>query len=118
MHLIGAPGFGKHQEDYIEDGLVFCMGGPGILMSRGLLKKIRPTLHTCFDKLLTQHEDLEIGRCIWRLTGRGCTKATDIERVGSAKNFGEFLKGFLLYWIATKSVCHIETLSIIECIDL
>jgi len=27
--LIGAPGFGKHSEDYIEKGMVFCMGGPG-----------------------------------------------------------------------------------------
>ena len=68
VHFIGAPGFGKHAEDFVEEGFIFCMGGPGILLSRGALRKIKDKIHTCFDKLLTEHEDLELGRCIWRIT--------------------------------------------------
>ena len=34
----------------------------------------------CFDKLLTDHEDIELGRCVWRLTGMPCTKASDADR--------------------------------------
>ena len=45
--LIGAPGFGKHEEDFIEEGFAFCMGGPGVLMSKGLLDKIRGRLNLC-----------------------------------------------------------------------
>ena len=56
------------------------MGGPGILLSRGALKLIKANIHTCYDKLLTEHEDLEVGRCIWRITGKSCTSAADIER--------------------------------------
>ena len=58
----------------------FCMGGPGILLSRGALKLIKAKIDTCFDKLLTEHEDLELGRCIWRITGKSCTSAADVER--------------------------------------
>ena len=34
----------------------------------------------CFDKLLTDHEDIELGRCVWRITGMPCTKASDADR--------------------------------------
>jgi len=63
----------------MEDGLVFCMGGPGIIFSRGLLRQLKGRVSECTDKLLTNHEDLEIGRCVWRLTGIGCTRAEDID---------------------------------------
>ena len=46
-YLIGAPGFGKHEEDFIEEGFAFCMGGPGVLMSKGLLDKLRGRINEC-----------------------------------------------------------------------
>ena len=56
------------------------MGGPGIIFSRGLLKELKGKLGECQDKLMTNHEDLELGRCIWHLTGIGCTRAEDIDQ--------------------------------------
>ena len=82
------------------------MGGPGVIFSKGLLKQLKPKLRIvfinftvhfgqkvlcnfidlktgeseCFDKLLTDHEDIELGRCVWRLTGMPCTKASDADR--------------------------------------
>ena len=32
---VGSPGFGRDNDDFVEDNMVYCMGGPGI----GLLKK-------------------------------------------------------------------------------
>ena len=62
-------GFGKHKEDYIEEGMVFCMGGPGFILSRGMMKILKGKINSCADRILTEHEDIEIGRCIWHLTG-------------------------------------------------
>ena len=41
-------GFGKHEEDFIESGFAFCMGGPGIIFSKGLLQQIKPKLRIVF----------------------------------------------------------------------
>ena len=41
-------GFGKHEEDFIESGFAFCMGGPGIIFSKGLLQQIKPNLRIVF----------------------------------------------------------------------
>ena len=40
------------------------MGGPGIVMSRELLRNLSPHLPSCLKRLYTEHEDLELGRCI------------------------------------------------------
>ena len=40
------------------------MGGPGIVMSRELLRSLSPHLPSCLKRLYTEHEDLELGRCI------------------------------------------------------
>jgi chondroitin sulfate synthase len=61
---IGSPGFGKDEGDYVEEEMTYCMGGPGIVMSRELLRNLSPHLPSCLKKLYTEHEDLELGRCI------------------------------------------------------
>lgn len=42
-------GFGKHEEDFIESGFAFCMGGPGVVFSKGLLKQLKPKLRIVFN---------------------------------------------------------------------
>ena len=27
---IGSPGFGRDNDDFVEDNMVYCMGGPGV----------------------------------------------------------------------------------------
>ena len=41
---VGSPGFGKHNEDFIEDNMVYCMGGPGIVLSKETLASLSPKL--------------------------------------------------------------------------
>ena len=50
-YLIGAPGFGKHEDDFIQEGFAFCMGGPGVLMSKGLLDKLRGRINECQNSI-------------------------------------------------------------------
>ena len=50
-----------------EQNMTYCMGGTGIIFSRRLLFEIGPKLAPCASsELLTEHEDIEIGRCVWK----------------------------------------------------
>ena len=57
----------------------FCMGGPGVLLSSEALRLTAPLLPTCLASLVTQHEDVELGRCVTRATGQTCTWAYDMQ---------------------------------------
>lgn len=50
---------------YVVLGMYYLMGGPGIIMSRGLLRKLRPRLSYCIQHMFSSHEDIEMGRCVW-----------------------------------------------------
>ena len=39
--LIGSPGYGRDQDDFIEKDMVYCMGGTGIIYSNALVRAIR-----------------------------------------------------------------------------
>lgn len=66
-HLLGQAGLGNSAE-YGQLALGvhdnYCMGGPGIILSRETLRQLAPHLQSCLGNLLTSHEDVEIGRCI------------------------------------------------------
>ncbi|KAF8368483.1 sqv-5 [Pristionchus pacificus] len=75
-HAIGQAGLGNSQ----EYGLLalgqsdnYCMGGPGIVLSRETMRKLSPNLQHCLEHLLTGHEDVELGRCIRKHVGVACT---------------------------------------------
>ena len=79
MLYIGSPGFGRDDDDFIEDNMVYCMGGPGIVVSKATLTTLSPKLGECLrTNLMTEHEDLELGRCIFHHTGVGCTKSYEM----------------------------------------
>ena len=56
----------------------FCMGGPGMILSRETLAKIGPHISECLRNVFTTQEDVEVGRCIQRVTGVPCTWAYDV----------------------------------------
>ncbi|GFS14983.1 hexosyltransferase [Elysia marginata] len=71
---LGQPGFGKA----IEEGKLglagaFCMGGPGVIMSRDVVLGVAPGLRDCLGVTVTGHEDTELGRCITINTGVQCS---------------------------------------------
>ena len=53
----------------------YCMGGPGMILSRETLVRTAPHVDYCVNNLLSTHEDVEVGRCITRFTGATCTRA-------------------------------------------
>lgn len=57
----------------------FCMGGTGMVMSHSVLKKLAPHLESCLENLLSNHEDVEIGRCIKKYVGVSCTWAFEMQ---------------------------------------
>ena len=40
-YIIGSPGFGRDEGDFIEDNMVYCMGGTGMIFSNQLIRSIR-----------------------------------------------------------------------------
>jgi hypothetical protein len=79
--FIGQAGLGNTDEFgllSLEEDENFCMGGPGIAMSRETLKRVVPHIHTCIKNLYTTHEDVEIGRCIRQFANVSCTWAYDV----------------------------------------
>jgi chondroitin sulfate synthase len=82
--FIGQAGLGNKDEfgllslDYDEN---FCMGGPGIAMSRETLKRVVPHISSCLKNLYSTHEDVEIGRCIKKFAGTSCTWSYEVSFV-------------------------------------
>ena len=70
-HVIGSPGEGDTL-DFLEHNEMYCMGGPGIILSRALLQKLEDKLPKCLTRLRTNHEDVELTRCIRHITGKSC----------------------------------------------
>lgn len=79
--FIGQAGRGNSEEfgllslDHDEN---FCMGGPGVILSRETLKRIAPHLKTCLSSLYTTHEDVELGRCVRKFAGVQCTWSYEV----------------------------------------
>ena len=57
----------------------FCMGGPGVILSRETLRRIGPHLNYCYQNLIqTEHEDVEIGRCIQKFANVSCSLSYEV----------------------------------------
>ncbi len=76
IKIIGQAGKGNTEEfgllslEYDEN---FCMGGPGVILSRETLRRVAPHIPTCLKNLYSTHEDVEIGRCVQKYAGIPCT---------------------------------------------
>uniref|UniRef100_A0A1I7XNH3 Hexosyltransferase n=1 Tax=Heterorhabditis bacteriophora TaxID=37862 RepID=A0A1I7XNH3_HETBA len=83
-HVIGQAGLGNSA----EYGLLalgstdnYCMGGPGVVMSKETLRLVSPHLQSCLKHLLTTHEDVELGRCIRKHVGVACTWNYEMQKL-------------------------------------
>ena len=78
---IGQAGRGNSEEfgllslEYDEN---FCMGGPGVIISRETLRRIVPHIRYCLKNLYTTHEDVELGRCVKKYAGIPCTWSYEV----------------------------------------
>lgn len=64
---IGQAGVGNRQEFgllNLNPGQNFCMGGPGVVFSRTALKELVTHIPHCLQHLESSHEDVEVGRCV------------------------------------------------------
>lgn len=81
---IGQAGRGNSEEfgllslEYDEN---FCMGGPGVIISRETLRRIVPHIKNCLKNLYTTHEDVELGRCVKKYAGIPCTWSYEVSAV-------------------------------------
>lgn len=81
-HFIGQAGLGNSAEyGQLSLGMNdnYCMGGPGVILSKETLKTVAPHLQQCLSELLTTHEDVEVGRCIRRHVGVACTWSYEMQ---------------------------------------
>ena len=79
--VVGQGGTGKKEETNklgLGNNEYYCIGGPGVIMSRGVLKKIGPNLDRCLNETVSDHEDVELGRCILKYTGVSCLAAYEV----------------------------------------
>ncbi|KAF3687021.1 Chondroitin sulfate synthase 1 [Channa argus] len=63
--FLGQTGMGARDELgklALEPGENFCMGGPGVIMSREVLRRMVPHIRECIQEMYTTHEDVEVGR--------------------------------------------------------
>jgi chondroitin sulfate synthase len=67
--------FGRLSLEYDEN---FCMGGPGVIMSRETLRRMVPHIKHCLSNLYTAHEDVELGRCVRKFAGVSCTWSYEV----------------------------------------
>lgn len=78
---MGQPGLGKPEDLErlkLHPHEHFCMGGPGVVFSSSLLANLVDHLEHCLQHVVSNHEDVEVGKCISRQLGIQCTWAYDV----------------------------------------
>uniref|UniRef100_H2Z1X9 Hexosyltransferase n=1 Tax=Ciona savignyi TaxID=51511 RepID=H2Z1X9_CIOSA len=72
---LGQTGLGNAEERgrlSLMHGENYCMGGPGMIFSREVLRRVGPHIRECVHQLYSWHEDVEISRCVRRFAGVNC----------------------------------------------
>ncbi|KAL1236882.1 Chondroitin sulfate synthase [Trichinella pseudospiralis] len=80
--IIGQTGFGKPFEQGklgLDINQPYCMGGPGVLLSREALRRTAPHVHLCLADFRSTHEDVELSRCVARFAGITCPLAYELQ---------------------------------------
>lgn len=101
--FIGQAGRGNSEEFgllSLDNDENFCMGGPGVILSRETLKRIAPHLKTCLNSLYTTHEDVELGRCVRKFAGVQCTWSYEVSFFYLLKCTSTNLLNVPQYWFS------------------
>lgn len=86
--FLGQTGLGTTEEMgklALEPGENFCMGGPGVIMSREVLRRMVPHIGECLREMYTTHEDVEVGRCVRRFAGVQCVWSYEVRMRGMGR---------------------------------
>ena len=80
---LGHAGTGADEEKGMLNllpGENYCMGGPGVILSRSVLRKVGPHLEHCLQTApkAHMHEDIQLGLCIKRYAGVSCTWSYEV----------------------------------------
>ena len=80
---LGQAGTGAKKERgmlNLSPGDNYCIGGPGVVFSRSVLRKVSPHIEHCLLKAPKSHmhEDTELGRCIKSYAGISCPWAYEV----------------------------------------
>ena len=96
VQFIGQAGLGNKQEFgqlSLDSDENFCMGGPGIILSRSTLKLFAKNINYCLKHLYSTHEDVEIGRCIKKFVGIPCTWSYEMQILFRHNSSGGYNSG-------------------------
>lgn len=91
--FIGQAGKGNSEEFgllSLEFDENFCMGGPGVILSRETLRRVAPHIPTCLRNLYSTHEDVEIGRCVQKFAGIPCTWNYEMQSILRHNSSGRY----------------------------
>ncbi|MBN3318752.1 CHSS1 synthase, partial [Atractosteus spatula] len=95
--FLGQTGMGARDELgklALEPGENFCMGGPGVIMSREVLRRMVPHIRECLREMYTTHEDVEVGRCVRRFAGVQCVWSYEMQQL-FYENYEPNKKGYI-----------------------
>ncbi|XP_015927513.2 chondroitin sulfate synthase 1 [Parasteatoda tepidariorum] len=82
--FIGQAGLGNKAEFgqlSLQPDENFCMGGPGMILSRDTLRLVIPHIRYCLKNLYSTHEDVEVGRCVRKFVGIPCTWSYEMQSI-------------------------------------
>nr|XP_033784856.1 LOW QUALITY PROTEIN: chondroitin sulfate synthase 3 [Geotrypetes seraphini] len=94
---LGQTGLGNIEELGklgLEPGENFCMGGPGMIFSREVLRRMVPHIGKCLREMYTTHEDVEVGRCVRRFGGTQCVWSYEMQQLFH-ENYEHNRKGYI-----------------------
>ncbi|XP_069083396.1 chondroitin sulfate synthase 3 [Pleurodeles waltl] len=94
---LGQTGLGNIEELGklgLEPGENFCMGGPGMIFSREVLRRMVPHIGECLREMYTTHEDVEVGRCVRRFGGTQCVWSYEMQQLFH-ENYEHHRKGYI-----------------------
>eukprot|EP00062_Callorhinchus_milii_P008088 gi/632950426/ref/XP_007890718.1/ PREDICTED: chondroitin sulfate synthase 3 [Callorhinchus milii] len=94
---LGQTGLGTSEELgklALEPGENFCMGGPGMIFSREVLRRMVPHIGECLREMYTTHEDVEVGRCVRRFGDTQCVWSYEMQQL-FYENYEHNKKGYI-----------------------
>ena len=89
---IGQVGLGKKEKIgrlNLRKTENYCMGGPGMILSRETLARTVPFIGFCINNFYSTHEDVEVGRCICQSANTSCTLSYEVGQVHYIASHGQ-----------------------------
>lgn len=79
--VIGSTGLGVKSDEGrlgLQSGENYCMGGPGMVIPREVLRKVGRRIKYCLKNVFSREEDVELGRCFKHVANVSCTWAYEV----------------------------------------